>query len=163
MGNGIGGHQLPIMQKDEWLTPPEIIDLFPTFDLDPCSPKKPIWEIARRFYTKEDNGLMQDWFGRVWLNPPYGKETSIWMEKLKKHNNGIALIFARTETKTFFKNVWNGASSIFFLEGRLYFHHVDGTKAKANSGAPSVLISYGAECKELLRNLKYRGKWIDLQ
>ncbi len=41
------------------------------------------------------------------LNPPYGEQTERWLAKLAKHGNGIALVYARTETKMFFDSVWN--------------------------------------------------------
>lgn len=160
---GIGSHQSAIMLKDEWLTPPGIISSLGEFDLDPCSPIIRPWDTARKHYTTEDNGLKKEWNGRVWCNPPYGLEAAIWLNKLKKHNNGIALIFARTETKMFFEHVWNDATALLFIEGRLYFHHVDGSRAKANAGAPSVLIAYGIENANKLKNSNIKGKFIYLK
>jgi hypothetical protein len=52
------------------------------------------------------------------------------------------MIFARTETSDWVEHVWKKAHSILFLWGRIHFHHVDGRRAAANSGAPSALISY---------------------
>jgi hypothetical protein len=135
------------MEKDVWLTPPEIIEALTQtepFDLDPCSPIGRPWDTALEHFTVLDNGLVKAWHGRVWLNPPYGQQTGRWLGRLADHGNGIALIFARTETEDWFEFVWPRASAILFLKGRLYFHHVDGARAKANSGAPSALIAYGA-------------------
>lgn len=95
------------------------------------------------------------------MNPPYGKNTGIWLEKLADHNNGIALIFARTETKMFFDHVWNRASSLLFIEGRLWFYDESGTRGKSNSGAPSVLIGYGKEADMRLKNSGIRGSYIN--
>ena len=159
---GIGSHQSANMQKDEWLTPPEIIKALGEFTLDPCAPIVRPWEMAEKHFTIHDNGLDKEWHGRVWCNPPYGLEASKWLEKLTEHGNGIALIFARTETKMFFEWVWNKATAVKFIEGRLYFHHVDGTKAKANAGAPSVLIAYGNENAEILENCEIKGKFLRL-
>jgi len=49
------------------------------------------------------NGLDLNWadYGRVYLNPPYGEHTFTWMRKFGEHKRGIALIFARTDTKGF--------------------------------------------------------------
>lgn len=159
---GIGSHQSANMKKDEWLTPPAIIESLGSFDLDPCAPIVRPWETALNHYTINDNGLEKEWNGRVWCNPPYGLEASKWLEKLTNHGNGIALIFARTETKMFFNWVWNKATAIKFIEGRLYFHNVDGTKAKSNAGAPSVLIAYGNENAEILKNCDISGKFLFL-
>lgn len=152
--------------KTEWLTDPNLLKKLGDFDLDPCSPVVPPWKIAEHTFTILDDGLKQDWFGRVWLNPPYGKETYEWIRKLTIHNNGIALIFARTETKLFRDFVWKKASSIYFFGKRLYFYNVDGTKPKFNAGAPSCLISFGSNNDVYLEALEkdkdYYGKYIKL-
>lgn len=157
---GIGSHQSAKMLNDEWLTPRHIIDKLGPFDLDPCAPIIRPWETASRYYTVMDNGLLQEWCGFVWCNPPYGVQTKIWMERMVIHNDGIALIFARTETDMFFKYIWSCASSILFIKGRLTFHYVDGTKANANGGAPSVLIAYGKRAEERLLNSNIDGKYV---
>jgi hypothetical protein len=139
----MGGHQSAAMLKDEWLTPPHIQQALGSFDLDPCAPINRPWDTANCHYTISDDGLKQEWFGRVFCNPPYGLEAATWLDRLASHGNGIALIFARTETRMFFDHVWRRADAVLFIEGRLHFHHVDGTRAKANAGAPSCLIAYG--------------------
>lgn len=162
MRKGIGSHQSSNMGKDEWLTPPEIIQALGDFDLDPCSPLVRPWDTAKHHLTVEDDGLKSCWHGRVWCNPPYGLESGAWLDKLSKHGNGVALIFARTETKMFEEYVWNRADALLFIYGRLHFHHVDGTRAKANSGAPSVLVAYGDKNVEALAACGIRGKFIKL-
>ena len=140
---GMGNHQSARMMKDEWLTPPEILAALGDFDLDPCAPVQRPWDTAAKHYTILDDGLRHEWQGRVWLNPPYGRETERWLARLAHHGDGVALIFARTETRMFFNQVWPKADAVLFLEGRLHFHHVDGRRAAANAGAPSVLVAYG--------------------
>lgn len=163
MRKGIGSHQSAKMIKDEWLTPPAILEKLCDFDLDPCSPINRPWDTAKNHFTKNDNGLIKEWKGKVFCNPPYGLETSKWLEKLSDHGDGIALVFARTETKMFFDYVWRKGSSILFIEGRLFFHHINGEKAKGNAGAPSCLIAYGDECSEILKNCTIKGKYIKLK
>lgn len=162
-GRGMGGHESHRMLKDEWLTPPHIIESLGDFDLDPCSPgdRRP-WDTAAQHYDIHDNGLAQPWVGRVWLNPPYGRETGRWLARLAEHGDGIALIFARTETAMFFSEVWEKADALLFLRGRLAFHHIDGTRAKTNSGAPSVLAAYGARNAEALRHSGLGGQLVGL-
>lgn len=159
---GMGGHQSARMLKDEWLMPPDLLSKLGDFDLDPCSPISPPWTTAKRAYTIEDDGLAQPWSGRVWMNPPYGAEAARWLERLAAHGDGLALIFARTETKMFFDHVWPKAGALLFLRGRLHFHHVDGTRAAANSGAPSVLIAYGERNTECLRRNAELGAFLRL-
>ncbi|MEZ2446088.1 DNA N-6-adenine-methyltransferase [Chitinophaga sp. RCC_12] len=161
--NGMGGHQSAKMKSDTWLTPPEIIKALGHFDLDPCTPEYMPWETADNRFTERDNGLIQPWNGRVWLNPPYGLEAANWLYKLSRHGNGIALIFARTETEMFFKYVWNKADSVLFIKSRLYFHLPDGTRAAANAGAPSCLIAYGKDNALCLQRCGIAGKYIQLK
>lgn len=94
---------------------------------------------------------------RVWLNPPYGRETDAWLEKMSTHPCGIALIFARTETATWQTWVWPHAHSIFFLDGRLFFHLPDGTRGKSNAGGPSALISYSPADTQAIRDSGLKG------
>ena len=148
---------------DVWLTPPNLINSLGEFDLDPCSPNNLPWETAKKFYSLENNqdGLALEWNGRIWLNPPY----STWvpfMEKLKIHNNGIALIFARTETRGFFDHVWNDADSILFLKRRVKFVKSD-LSGGGSSTAPSVLIAYGANNTKSLEESGLDGKLIRLK
>lgn len=160
--NGMGSHQSAAMLKDEWLTPPEIVSSLGSFDLDPCSPVNRPWDTAKKHYTIEDDGLSKEWHGRVWMNPPYGRETDVWMKRISDHGNGIALIFARTETKMFFEHVWAKADSLLFLKGRLHFHHVTGERARANGGAPSVLVAYGKQNVTALQNSGIQGQIVHL-
>ena len=163
-GLGMGGHHSSAMLKDEWLTPPEILRALGGFDLDPCAPhasRRP-WDMAARHYSLEDNGLAQPWAGRVWLNPPYGRETARWLDRLADHGDGVALIFARTETDMFFRHVWERADAVLFLRGRLHFHHVDGRRAGANAGAPSCLVAYGRNNADQLANCGLDGYLVEV-
>ena len=146
----------------EWLTPPELVIKLGEFDLDPCSPINAPFLHAKKNYTISDDGLSKDWFGRVYLNPPYGRGMELWLEKLKFHGNGIALIFARTETKCFFEHIWNDADAILFVKGRIRFYHISGVQA-GTPGAPSVFIAYGRENAFALKNSGIEGRYLDLK
>lgn len=119
----IGAHHGTKPKTNEWITPPEIIQSLGPFDLDPCAAKRQPWPCANNQYTVDDDGLAKTWFGRVWLNPPYSSHSLPFMLKMSDHGNGIALIFARTETKMFFKTVWDSptATGILFIKGGLLF------------------------------------------
>lgn len=144
--------------KDEWLTPPYVFEALGHFDLDPCAPVNPPWLIADTNLNMMDDGLTSMWLGFVWCNPPYGKETAKWLERMKKHNNGIALIFARTDTRMFHDYVFN-ADAILFLKGRLSFYTVDGVKG-GTAGAPSCLVAYGREAVNRLKKCELNGKLV---
>lgn len=160
--SGIGSHTSPNNgATDSWITPKEIIDDLGPFDLDPCQCIPQPWPCASKAFTIDDDGLTQPWVGRVWLNPPYGSATGLWLAKLAEHGEGTALIFARTETEMFVREVWNRARAVLFIHGRLYFHHPDGTKAKGNSGGPSVLVAYGEYDAERLCGSNIAGSYVD--
>ncbi len=161
MTRGIGGHHTPNEgATNEWLTPPDILRALGPFDLDPCSPVVRPWSTATMHYTIEHDGLSKVWWGRVWLNPPYGPHVGKWLTRLAEHGNGIALIFARTETDAFF-TAWDKADAMLFLRGRLHFHHLDGTRAAHNGGAPSVLIAFGENNVAALRGCGLRGALVN--
>jgi len=126
---------------DEWATPKlffkELNDEF-QFDLDPCASKEN--HKCKKYFTKEDDGLKQNWGGyRVFCNPPYGKEISKWVEKayLENKNNKtfvVMLLPARTDTKWFHNYIYN-RHKIIFIKGRLKFN--DG---KQSAPFPSMLV-----------------------
>lgn len=154
-------HERVATGKEEWLTPPDVLAALAPFDLDPCAPLSPPWKIAETEYTIADNGLTKPWSGFVWCNPPYGNKTGDWLARMADHNNGIALVFARTETRMFFDHVWPVATAVFFIKGRLNFYHANGSRGDA-AGAPSVLIAYGEDGAKRLMGCGIEGRFIRL-
>jgi len=157
-------HEPQNSQNKDWYTPPEVFEMlrFPEFDLDPCSPgkSKVPWIPATEHWTKDDqwlpNGfsgftsLDREWHGRVWLNPPYGDDTPKWLAKLANHGNGIALVFARTDT-LWFHTIACKADVICFLNGRIRFIDENGKRGGA-PGCGSMLLAWGNECADILVN-----------
>ena len=155
-------HESTHNESVEWYTPRSIFDaLGISFDLDVCSPGASVvsWIPATVHLTINDNGLAAPWSGRVWCNPPYGSETAKWMELMAHYNNGMALVFARTDTNWFHNSVSDGrADSVCFLKGRVNF--VPAHKAadyasdlygpKQSCGAGSMIIAYGREMTDVL-------------
>ena len=160
MKQGMGGHHSATSLKDEWITPQWLLRPLGEFDLDPCAAVGQPWPTAKRHFMIEDDGLSRRWEGRVWLNPPYGKNLGPWLKRLAEHGNGVALIFARTETAFFFRYVWECADGLLFLRGRITFFNVEGNAANGTSGAPSVLVAYGEENAEKIRLSGLSGKFV---
>lgn len=165
---GIGSHHSARAQTDEWLTPKFLIDALGPFDLDPCAPAEQPWPTAGRKYTIDDDGLMQEWAGHIWLNPPYST-IATWMSRMRAHDDGIACVFARTETAWWFDSVWPAASALLFLRGRLTFHRADGLHQRAdggsaggggNAGAPTALVGYGPRARATLERTAIAGALI---
>ena len=111
---------------EEWATPQDFFNTLDAefhFTLDPCSTD----ENAKcvKHYTKEQDGLAQDWTGEtVFCNPPYGREMPKWIKKCYEHYTGggiaVMLIPARTDTKAFHEYIY-GKAEIRFIKGRLKF------------------------------------------
>lgn len=153
-------HESTYNESKEWYTPRSIFDaLGVEFDLDPCSPGQDIvpWIPTQIHYTYLDDGLESEWFGKVFMNPPYGMDTPKWMKKLASYGNGIALVFARPDTRWFHDYI-PLADAICFIKGRIGFVpsdkallYADGQwKTKGGCGAASMLVAYGEEMAEAL-------------
>lgn len=148
---------------DEWYTPREIIDSLGPFDLDPCAPVARLWDTASCHYTKEDDGLAQEWVGRVWLNPPYSRPlVEEFVKRLADHGNGIALLFNRCDSKLFHEHVFDRADAILFMRRRIRFYRPDGTQG-GSPGCGSILIAYGEGNVSALENSKIDGKTVYLR
>ena len=131
----------------EWGTPDHILGALGPFDDDPAVPG-------------EQDGLSREWRGFVFLNPPYGRGIGAWMRKMSEYGNGIALTFARTDTRWFHEYVWTRAAAILFLKGRLSFKRDHQESAAHNAGAPSVLIGYGDLAVDRLRKSGLPGRLV---
>ncbi len=142
----------------DWYTPPWIFERMGIeFDLDPCQPIEVIkWIPAKSRYTVEDDGLKKPWFGRVWLNPPYGKQTPDWLAKMNQHRNGVALVFARTDCG-WFHNFVTKADAILFLKGRVRFVDGLGVTKGSGAGSGSMLVAWGDENVKVLETMRDIG------
>lgn len=128
--------------SDEWETPKYLyddLDKVFNFTLDPCATKEN--HLCNKYYTKEDNGLAQDWNGEtVFCNPPYSKIKQ-WVEKCYKEyeTNGatvVMLIPVRTDTRYFHEYIYHKAE-IEFIKGRLHF-----SNSKNSAPFPSMIVIY---------------------
>jgi hypothetical protein len=148
--------------SNEWLTPPAIVKSLGTFSLDPCAHPQQFYRTARRMISPPDDGLAVEWRGRVWLNPPYGDQLKDWLAKMAEHGDGVALVPARTEVERWFwPFVWEAATAVLFLRGRLYFHRPDSSLA-GNAGHGSVLVAYGESNARYLADCGIDGRFIRL-
>jgi phage N-6-adenine-methyltransferase len=99
---------------ENWGTPQSFFDKLNTefrFTLDAAASATNAK--CARYYTKEDNALMQPWSDRVWCNPPYSATmTPAFMQKASTERNNcqiiVILVPARTSTQWWRDTVWDG-------------------------------------------------------
>lgn len=136
-----------------WFTPKSFIDTLGPFDLDPCTQSGRPFDTAKLHYCHDlgEDGLATPWNGRVWLNPPYGKSTGIWLDRLAAHGDGIALVFARTDSE-WAQSILDKCDGVNFLNGRVRFIPENGGKS-TNAGTGSMLIAFGKHNANAIKRL----------
>lgn len=130
-------------RTDEWATPIALfkeLDAEFHFTLDPCATDQN--HTCDRYFTKETNGLMQDWAGEtVFCNPPYG-DAKTWVRKCyieaqKPGTTVVMLIPARTDTSYFHDYIYKKAREIRFIRGRLHYN-----ESKQGAPFPSMIVVF---------------------
>lgn len=86
----VGRHS---MDSPEWYTPAAFVEsariVMGGIDLDPASHEEANRTVrADVFYSAEQDGLSQQWFGRVFLNPPGGLVGEFWRKALAEYHAG---------------------------------------------------------------------------
>lgn len=130
-------------KTEQWATPNETfaeLDAEFHFDLDPCADADN--HKCERYFTKEIDGLSQNWGGyRVFCNPPYGRQIGSWVKKAywesqKPNTLVVMLIPARTDTRWFHDYIL-GKAEIRFIRGRLKF-----SGSQNYAPFPSMVVIY---------------------
>lgn len=133
-------------KTDMWATPQDFFDALDAefhFTLDACAVKENAK--CEAYYTPEQDGLDQPWTGRVWCNPPYGRNVGQWVKKAHDTASGggfvVMLLPARTDTRWFHDYIY-GKTEVRFIKGRLKF----GSCQNA-APFPSMVVIFGGERK----------------
>ena len=147
--------------NNEWYTPKKYIDFAKTvmgeIDIDPASSEIANKVVnAKKYYTKEDDGLQQEWEGKLWMNPPYAQPLiTQFCEKLKEEVESgnvkefMVLVNNATET-AWFQNLASVSNAIWFIKSRVKFVDMDGNP----SGAPlqgQCILYYGENIEKFLK------------
>jgi phage N-6-adenine-methyltransferase len=131
--------------QTEWYTPPEYLDLarrvLGQIDLDPASCDIAQEQVgAQRYFTPEDDGLAQPWFGSLWVNPPYSRPAiTLFVEKLvgevRAGNVEQAILLTHNFTDTgWFHEAVCAADALCFTRGRIRFYGLEGELAAPPNG-----------------------------
>jgi len=114
---------------DEWATPQSLFNtlngIYGPLDLDVCATTENAK--CQRFYERADNGLLQPWEGRCWMNPPYGRKIGKWVQRAHDAAMSgeaeivVCLLPSRTDTAWWHDYCMKG--EVTFLRGRVRFEH----------------------------------------
>lgn len=130
---------------DLWETPQDFFDRLDAefhFDLDVCA--LPENAKCKRYFTPTQDGLLQDWRGVCWMNPPYGRKIGLWVRKayetaVSGGGTVVCLLPARTDTAWWHDYAMKG--EVRFIRGRLKF---GGSKNSAPFPSAVVVFKGGA-------------------
>lgn len=128
---------------DLWATPQKVFDelnaIYGPFDMDVCADASNAK--CAVYFDKAADGLKQQWVGKCWMNPPYGREIGKWMAKAYESSQAgatvVCLVPARTDTKWWHDYAMKG--NIVFYRGRLKFGD-----AKNSAPFPSAYVVFTA-------------------
>lgn len=141
-------------ESDEWYTPRWLLESLGEFDLDPACGPRCLTSTARVKYPC--NGLDLPWQGRVWLNPPFSNVTA-WSKRMIQHNNGIMLVFGRTDAK-WMHNALKASGGFFMFLGRVQFYCPSRPSSRCPLGC--VLLPFGEGNKEAILKAGFKGMWL---
>jgi hypothetical protein len=142
-------HLLPKGSSDEHYTPKSLFEtLGVKFDLDVAAPIGGSG-IAEKYFDKETDGMAQEWFGNVWMNPPFSNPTP-WVEKFINHGGGIALL--PCTRGRWWDQMWTKADAIVPLAYNFKFDRPDGLPSKPIVFR-TLLYAFGKENAEAIKKM----------
>ena len=145
--------------SDEWYSPRYIFDAMGvTFDLDVAAPRLgPRHVPAESWLCDTMSGLSHDWYGFVWMNPPFGGRNGLvpWLGRFFAHRNGIALTPDRTSAP-WWQDANRQADATLFIAGKVKFEKPDGSVGKS-PGTGTTLFAAGDRAVEAFLRAEANG------
>jgi hypothetical protein len=141
---------LSASNSNEWFTPGVYLDaarrtLGGVIDLDVASCEAANATVkATTYYTKADDGLAQEWSGRVWCNPPYGGLAGDFTSRLvEEYRAGrvqaaVLLVNSHCTDTGWFQPLWD--YPLCFTSGRVNF--VPGDRDNPNASTHGGVFAY---------------------
>ena len=149
-------------KDDEWYTPPQYIEsarsVMGSIDLDPASNDFANETVkAGAYYTEADNGLEKEWFGNVWLNPPYSASlVQLFANKVANSDFKQAIVLVNNATETaWFRKLIEKASAIIFTTGRIKYRKRDGEHGSPLQG--QAFLYFGENVETFLSEFRAYG------
>jgi hypothetical protein len=156
--------------KYEWYTPKKFIDaarnVMGSIDLDPASSEIGNKVIqATKIYTEQDSGLVHNWYGNIWMNPPYNNSlvadfTKKLIEELPHIGQACVLVNNASETKWFQDYIYR-CDAICSVRSRIKFLDVNG-EATGSSLQGQVIAYFGYNREKFCNIFKEFGKCLIL-
>ena len=165
-------HHYDLEEKDDWQTPPELIDPiqrgFGGIDLDPCSHEDTEHGIVNLRLEDGDDGLEADWTDvthtqnpTVFVNPPFSYKKD-WLQKaVKEVQNGVQTVVFVTPDGTDTISWWHQyiaeySNYVCFCEGRVEYLD-DGEDGSSRPPFGTVLTVFGEASDQLISELQQLG------
>lgn len=137
-------------QSDDWFTPAYIFEaLGERFDLDVAAPPEGPRYVPADWWFPCD-ALALEWWGFVWMNPPFGhqKEKRLWLSRFFNHGCGIALLPDRTSAP-WWQEAASQSDAVLFMDGKVKFERPDGSIGE-QPGTGTCLFAAGPRAVEAL-------------
>ena len=150
------------MAFTEWETPQDFYDTLDKefgFTLDVCACE----ENAKHenYYSPGDDGLVQEWTGICWMNPPYDRTIGLWVQKAydaaQKGCTVVCLVQGRSGDTRWWHNYVMRASEIRFIKDRLHFGR-NGKHSRANISSVVVVFRPGCAGPPTTTSIDTRGE-----
>jgi len=157
----------PSESSDEYATPPwlwrSLGRAVGGFDVDPASGAESA-PIAKTQYTRADDGLAKQWYGDVWLNPPFGdapgaskSKRETWLLKARNEINRedvrtITMLLPVDTSTDWFHDHVIPANVICLMDRRLKFEGEDG-----NASFATMIVVFGDAPDALVKTLEELG------
>jgi len=151
--------------KDVWQTPQALLEVFPEnyIDVDPCAGEHTdVGAVAN--WDKHDDGLSKEWFGTVFVNPPFSAKTD-WLEKAVAEQANTECIYVVTPDSTDVKSWWHSyiaeeADYIWFSKGRISYINPETGEQAGSPTFGTALSIFGEPTDAVLETLQGKGQLL---
>lgn len=151
--------------KDVWQTPEWVTDMLGLITLDPCAGPDTDHATFNWAIERGENGLERDWFGRVFVNPPFSEKED-WLEQavLQHTHDDVECVFVLTPDSTDTKSWWhayiaNHADFVWFSEGRISYIDPDTGEPAGSPTFGTAISIFGHPGESTLRMMDDNG-WL---